>query len=312
MRHRLIIAAVAVLTVVGATSACSTGSDTTTRPLVVTSTNVWGSVAEAVVGDHGTVKALYTSADGDPHDFTPTAADSAAVGDADIVLINGGHYDEYLADAKKSSTATVIDVASLIGMHDDEHEHGDHGDHRGHRHSADSANEHVFYDLTAVGKAAAALADALSRQAPEHAADYRRNAAAFATQLDGLKAKVGEIAARHRGTKVAQTEPLAGYLISAAGLVDASPPAFTAAVANGQTPSAADRAKLDDLLTSRTAKALLYNTQAADSVTLAVRATAEKSGVPVVTLTESLSVGVTSYIQWQGAQIDALARALEK
>ena len=73
-----------------------------------------------------------------------------------------------------------------------------------------------------------------------------------------------------------------------------------------------DGAKLDDLLTSRTARVLLYNTQAVDPVTAAVRATAEKSGVPVVTLTESLPAGVTSYLVWQGSQIDALARALDK
>ena len=145
---------------------------------------------------------------------------------------------------------------------------------------------------------------------PAHAADYRRNAAAFGKQLDDLQGKLAGISARHRGAKVAQTEPLAGYLITAAGLVDASPPGFTAAVENGQSPSAADRAKLEDLLTSHTAKALLYNAQAVNPVTTAVADTARRAGVPVVTLTESLPVGVTTYAQWQGAQIDALARAL--
>ena len=128
--------------------------------------------------------------------------------------------------------------------------------------------------------------------------------------LPALQGKLAGISARHRGAKVAQTEPLAGYLITAAGLVDASPPGFTAAVENGQSPSAADRAKLEDLLTSHTAKALLYNAQAVNPVTTAVADTARRAGVPVVTLTESLPVGVTTYAQWQGAQIDALARAL--
>lgn len=324
MRHRrrwsaAIVAA--LITTTAALSGCSDGaSDSTRRPLVVTSTNVWGAVAGEIVGANGTVKALYTSADGDPHDFTPSAADSAAVADADIVLINGGHYDEYLAKAKKSPSASVIDAAALIGVgdghdHDDDHGDDDHGkDDHGkddHAHSTDGANEHVFYNLTAVRKTADALAEALSRHSPGHAADYRRNAAAFGKQLDGLQAKISAIATRHRGTKVVQTEPLAGYLIAAAGLVDASPRAFTAAVENGQSPSAADRAKLEDLLTSHTAKALLYNAQAANSVTSAVADTARKSGVPIVTLTESLPTGVTTYAQWQDGQIDALARALD-
>lgn len=316
-RHSLIAAATAAgLIATAALSGCSTGSGNDSpvvRPLIVTSTTVWGSVAQAIVGDRGTVRALYTTPDGDPHDFTPSAADSASVSDADIVLMNGGHYDEYLAKAKKSPTATVIDAAALIGVGD----RPGGQDRDGHdtarpEHSADSANEHVFYNLTAVRRSADALAAALAEHAPDHAADYRRNAADFGRQLDGLVGKLDGIAARHSGTRVAQTEPLAGYLIAAAGLVDASPPAFTAAVENGQSPSAADRAKLDDLLTSRTARVLLYNTQAVDPVTAAVRATAEKSGVPVVTLTESLPAGVTSYLVWQGSQIDALARAFDK
>ena len=205
---------------------------------------------------------------------------------------------------------------SLIGVgdgaHDEGHGDGGHDDdgHADHPRSSDGANEHVFYSLTAVRKTADALAVALARHSPAHAADYRRNAAAFGKQLDDLQGKLAGISARHRGAKVAQTEPLAGYLITAAGLVDASPPGFTAAVENGQSPSAADRAKLEDLLTSHTAKALLYNAQAVNPVTTAVADTARRAGVPVVTLTESLPVGVTTYAQWQGAQIDALARAL--
>ncbi|GAB09691.1 putative ABC transporter substrate binding protein [Gordonia araii NBRC 100433] len=339
MRHpRRVVAATAAsgLALVAVLSGCSgSGDSTVTRPYVVTSTNVWGSVAEAVVGDHGTVKSLYTSPDGDPHEFTPSAADSASVADADIVLINGGHYDEYLSKAKKSDSATVIDASELLGIKDDDHAghaHGDeghedgdheggdhgheaHGDdhgHEGHAHDDGSPNEHVFYNLTAVRKSADALANALAKRAPDHAADYRRNATDFGKQLDGLQGKLNAISAKHKGTKVAQTEPLAGYLIEAAGLVDASPRAFIMAVENGQSPSAADRAKLDDLLTSRIAKALIYNTQSADAVTAAVRTTAERSGVPLVTLTESLPAGVTTYVQWQGAQIDALAAALDK
>ncbi|MFT3901071.1 MAG: zinc ABC transporter substrate-binding protein [Gordonia sp. (in: high G+C Gram-positive bacteria)] len=330
MRHplRLVAAvAIAVLALAAALTGCSTDSDkNVTRPLVVTSTNVWGSVAQAVVGEHGTVKALYSSPDGDPHEFTPSAADSAQISDADVVLMNGAHYDQYLADAtKRTRTVAIVDAAALLGIesHDDDHDHDghdhdhdghDHGDDHdhGHTHSADAPNEHVFYSLSAVRKAADKLADELATKAPDHAADYRRNAAAFGVQLDGLQAKLAAIAAKHRGARVAQTEPLGGYLLAAAGITDAAPPAFTNAVANGQSPSAADRAKMDDLLTSKTVKALVYNTQSTDAVTDSVRATAEKAGVPVVNFSESLPAGVTSYIDWQGKQIDALAQALDK
>lgn len=307
------IAAGAALLLAAAVSGCSSTDNSNTSPatgpVIVTSTDVWGAIAKSVAGDHATVKVLFTSATGDPHEFTPSAADSAQIADANIVLLNGAHYDQYLTDAQKGKDATVIDAAALAGITGDDHadEHGAHV-----HHGSEQPNEHVFYNFTAVRRVSDALADALSKRAPDHAADFRRNAEGFGKEIDGLQAKVDAIAAKHRGTKVVQTEPLGGYLLQAAGLVDAAPPAFTAAVEEGESPSAADRAALDDLLTSHTAKALLYNAQSTDDVTVAVRTTAEKAGVPVVTMTETLPQGVTSYTQWQGAQIDALAQALDK
>lgn len=286
---------------------CSSGNQNSSsdgKPTVVTSTNVWGAVASAVAGDKATVTSLYTTSDGDPHEFEPSAADTATVADADIVVLNGGHYDAYMEDAVRDSDATTVNAYDLLyGDHADD-QGGDHADDHGHH------NEHVFYNLAVVGQVATEVADALAAKEPADADVFRANAATFNTQITELRGKLADIKKAHNGAKVAQTEPLAEYLLTEAGLVDVAPPGFTAAVEDGQSPAAADRAEMEDLLTSHAAQALIYNSQAVDSVTEALLSTADSANVAVVKFTETLPDGVTSYIDWQRAQIGALSTAL--
>ncbi|ALG85895.1 metal ABC transporter solute-binding protein, Zn/Mn family [Gordonia phthalatica] len=290
--RRALLALLALLTAAVATAcAGSDGPVATDKPVVVTSTDVWAAVASAVGGEHADVRALYSSPDGDPHEFEPSSADTARVQDANLILMNGGHYDEFLAQAAEGAKGAKV-VADEVRV------------------DKSRGNEHVFYDLAAVADTAKAVAEELATIAPVNAEHYRANAAKFVEQIDGLRASLADIKKKHAGTEVVSTEPLAVALLTDAGLVDIAPSGFVDAVEEGQSPSAADRATFDDLLTSRRARVLIYNTQAVDSSTKAVLATAGKAGVPVVQFTETLPEGVTDYIAWQRAQIDALAKAL--
>lgn len=297
--------------------ACSSddGPAETDHPSVVASTDVWGSVAAAVGGEHAEVTSLFNSPGADPHEFEPSMADTAQIEDADVLVYNGGHYDAYVETAAESSKALQVNAASLLpggveslGGHD--HEDGDEDEHAGHDHSHDGANEHVFYDLALVGQVADKVADALAEVSPMNAQYYRDNAVTFNEGISGLRGRLAAIKKAHDGTDVAATEPLSSYLLDEAGLVDIAPPAFTAAVENGQSPSAADVATFTDLLQNRKAAALLYNTQAVDPATQTVLQIARRSDVPVVELTESLPSGVTDYLAWQSAQIEQLEQAL--
>ncbi|ROZ98895.1 metal ABC transporter solute-binding protein, Zn/Mn family [Gordonia sp. OPL2] len=298
-----------------ALAGCSGGDDggaSSGTPTVVTSTNVWGSVASAVAGDKATVTTLYTNAEGDPHEFEPSAADTAKVSDADVVVLNGGGYDAYMEKAVEGSDIPTIDAYDIFqGDHGHDSQAGsDSGDHDHGDHDHGDQNEHVFYDLPVVAEVATDLANTLAEKDPANADAYRANAEAFGTKITGLRDDLATIKKDHDGTEVAQTEPLAGYMLAEAGLVDASPAGFTQSVEEGQSPSAADRAALEDLLTSKTVHAFIYNTQAVDSVTEAMLSVAERSGVPVVKFTETLPDGTTDYVAWQQSQIDALSAAL--
>ncbi|MEO9326825.1 metal ABC transporter solute-binding protein, Zn/Mn family [Gordonia aurantiaca] len=311
MRRTLLAAAgalsAAVLVLAGCSGESGAGDGT---PSVVTSTDVWGSVASAVAGDKATVTAIYTGAEGDPHEFEPSAADTAKIADADVIVMNGGHYDSYMEQAAQNSAATVVDAHDLLGG--EAHgsgEHEEHDDHATHHHEGEQ-NEHVFYDLPVVAEVAEKIADALAEQDPANAETYRANAETFTTGIDELRTELDAIRNAHDGAKVAQTEPLAGHLLAEAGLVDAAPAGFTQAVEEGQSPSAADRAAMQDLLADRGVRALIYNVQAVDPVTEAMLGVARKAGVPVVDFTETLPDGVSDYLTWQRGQIDDLAAAL--
>lgn len=308
--------AAAVLTLAGcAGSDASRDTPADGTPRVVASTDVWGSVAAAVAGDRAEVVSLYNSPDGDPHEFEPSAADTATVADADVIVFNGGHYDAYMEQAAETNdSAIVVNAAEIAGLDTGHgHDHGEEGhDHEGHDHGHDHENEHLFYDLPVVAQVARAIADALEVKAPDTAPDFAEDAASFEARLNELRGRLADLHQRYRGTKVAQTEPLAGYLLQAAGLDDVAPTDFTAAVEEGQSPSAAARAAMEDLLRDGTARVLIYNAQAVDPVTESLLGVARQAGVPVVTMTESLPEGVDDYIDWQSAQIDALTAALAR
>lgn len=278
------------------------------RPTIVTSTNVWGSVARAVAGAEADVTSIYTGTD-DPHEFEPSAADSATVADADVIVMNGGHYDAYMEEAAKSGRASTIDAFGIF--ENDEHGADEHGaDHQGGGHDHGAMNEHVFYNLTVVGQVATRIAEELGKKSPAHATAFTDNAKKFNEGITGLRGSLTAIRNAHKGAKVAQTEPLAGYLLDEAGIIDAAPAGFTNAVEEGQSPSAADRAQMEDLLTTHAVRALVYNTQAVDPVTEALLGIAGTARVPVLRFTETLPEGIDDYVSWQRGQIDALSAAL--
>jgi zinc/manganese transport system substrate-binding protein len=303
----------------GVVAGCSSDDAGTTsdgKVDVVASTDVWGAVASAIGGEHAQVTALYTSPDGDPHEFEASAKDTAKVADAGVVVLNGGHYDAYMEEAPKGPDAIVVNAFDL--MEGAEHSEGDGHDHaegeaheeEGHDHAPGAVNEHVFYNLTVVGDVADKIANALSEKDSANEQYYRDNAGTFNKQIADLQTQLAAIKATDSGARVAQTEPLAGYLLAEAGLEDVTPAGFQDAVEAGQSPSARDVAATQDLLRDRSVRALVYNTQAVDESAKGLLDIASASGVPVVDFTETLPAGVTDYIAWQRANVETLTSAL--
>ncbi|MBC2641752.1 MULTISPECIES: metal ABC transporter solute-binding protein, Zn/Mn family [unclassified Rhodococcus (in: high G+C Gram-positive bacteria)] len=291
------------------------GSDTTgDGPLtVVASTNVWGSVAQAVAGDKVDVTSIITEPSSDPHSFEASPADAAKLTDASLIVYNGGGYDHFVDDiiGTGNSDQLTVNAFDLLegGAHAGEDEHADGGDSpEGHDHG--DVNEHVWFDVDTVDATAQSIADKLGQLDPDNADAYKANAATFHGQLEQISTITDGVAAAHPDAPVAQTEPIAYYLLQSAGLKDVTPPDFTSAIENGNDPAPAAIAATRQLLTDKQVQALVYNVQTQDRVTQDVRATAESAGIPVVEVTETLPEGL-DYIQWQTNTAESLAAALQ-
>ena len=265
---------------------------------VVTSTDVWGSVVETVAGDTVEVTTLIDDPSADPHSYESTPADAAAVTDADLVVFNGGGYDEFMAeilgtlDGKR--TVHAVELA----------EGGE-----GHAHEG-AANEHVWYELPAVQAVAAQVAEELGRLLPEQAGTFTANAAAFRAEIDTIAVQLAAIGQANPGGRVALTEPIASYLIEDAGLTDVTPAEFLEAVEEETDPPAAAVAATRQLMSGNQVRALIYNPQTKTPVTEQVRSDAVAAGVPVVEMTETLPAG-REYVSWMAEQVEALSSALE-
>jgi zinc/manganese transport system substrate-binding protein len=260
---------------------------------IVASTDVWGSVASAVAGQHASVKSVETGASADPHSFEATPADIAEISDASLLVYNGGGYDHWVDDVLASDPEIdAVDAYSLRGTQGRD-------------------NEHVFYDLGIAKAVAEEIAKRLAAIDSAHADEYRSNATQFGKQADDIAASERAIGNAHPSDSVVATEPVAYYLLRNAGIADRTPPGFASAVEEGDDPAPADVAAMLDLINSHQVSVLLFNPQTETAATKQIEDAAQRASLPVVTVTETLPQGM-DYLTWQRDTVEQLAAQFDK
>jgi len=347
LRPAALVAGLAALSL--GLSACGSGQvDAPTSPdipqtAIVASTDAWGAVARAVGGNYVQVESIIDSPNVDPHGYEATPQDALTVGDAQLILMNGGGYDAFMTGliASSGNQAPVVDAVEVSGLegadeaghahegeaghaheeeaghaHEDEaghdHAHEDEaGGHEGHDHGA--FNEHVWYSLPTVQQVAQQLADRLAEIDPSAAEYFRSNAQAVSGGIAQLTSKATDIGRSHPDARVVVTEPVPDYLLESAGLENVTPQEFSSAVEEGTDPPAAVVAQTLDLFRNQPpADVLIVNSQTESASTDQVRAAAEQAGVPVVEMSETLPEGVDDYVQWMNGNLDELNAALSQ
>ncbi|MBF4613976.1 metal ABC transporter solute-binding protein, Zn/Mn family [Curtobacterium sp. VKM Ac-1376] len=303
MRNRLLalplVAGAAALALTGCATSSASGeasSDGTIK--VVASTNVYGSIVETIGGDAVSVTSILDDPSQDPHSFESSARTQLAVSKADLLIENGGGYDDFmttLADASDTK-ADTINVVKLSGLD----KGGD-----------TEFNEHVFYSYPTMVKLVDEVTKELSALDEGSQDAFEENADALTTKLEDLKSQTDAVKQQDAGDKVAYTEPVPGYLFDAMGLENETPDAFSEAIEeDDDVPPAALRDTLA-LFTSGGVRLLAYNDQTSSPETEQVQKAAEENDVPVVGVTETLPEG-QDYVSWQQANIDAVKAALQK
>ncbi|MBK1785215.1 metal ABC transporter solute-binding protein, Zn/Mn family [Prauserella cavernicola] len=333
--RRLLVTAPAVSVLVLGLTACGSDGDSGGQPgedgriSVVASTNVWGSVVEAVGGGKVSVLPIIEDPSADPHSYQASAEDAADVQSAQLLVYNGGGYDEFFEQlAGQASDAEPVvayegeghshgeegDEGEHAGEHGDEHggEHAEEGAEGDHGHDHGDGNEHVWYDLEVVSEVADKVAARLGELDAGSKQTFTDNAEAFKSELADLTTRIEQLGAEHPGTKVVATEPVAQYLLDTAGITDATPHAFAEAVENETDVPVAAQQEVTELVSSKQVQAVVNNSQTVTPVTEKVIGTAKDAGVPVVDVTETLPEGTTDYIAWMNEQVEALSGALGK
>ncbi|WP_432497639.1 metal ABC transporter solute-binding protein, Zn/Mn family [Kineococcus auxinigenes] len=276
----------------GDDTAASTTDGTTT---VVASTDVYGSIAEAIAGDAATVTSIVDDPSADPHSYEADTRTQLALSRADVVVENGGGYDDFVAtmlDAADGADPVVVNAVELSG-----------------KDAGGEFNEHVWYDVPTVRKVADAIEAALAEASPADAATFEANAAALDAQLAQLEQRIAEAAATTSGAPVVVTEPVPGYLLDALGAQDRTPEGFSEAIEEETDVPADVLRETLALFPDGRVRALVHNEQTTGPQTERVLQAAQTADVPVVPVTETLPEG-EDYVSWMSANVDAVVSAL--
>ncbi|MEP7178327.1 MAG: zinc ABC transporter substrate-binding protein [Pseudonocardiales bacterium] len=293
VRQRL-VAALSACGLLGLAACGSVTSRSGDKIGVVAAENFWGDIAAQIGGDRVAVASLIRDAV-DPHEYESTVDDAAAVSGAKVVLVNGLGYDDFmrkLVAASPSGHRTVITVSDIVDV-------------RG-----ANQNPHLWYDPTYVIEAARAIEAVLAKASPRDARTFRANLEICLHREQQVVDIIDQIRAKYAGYAVAYTERVPGYLVSAAGLKLETPLSFSLSLEDGNDPSPRDNAAFERALTDRTVRVLIYNDQVADSMTKHLRDLATRSGVPVVSMTETMPSTEPNLQTWQAHQAGALLAAL--
>jgi zinc/manganese transport system substrate-binding protein len=268
---------------------------------VVASTDVWGDVAKQVAGSvaGGTVQitSIITDPAADPHSYEADTQNLLALSKADVVVENGGGYDDFVDTMLKSAdnpSATVLNAVDISGKTPP---------------SVGGLNEHVWYDFPTVREVAGQIAAAFAAADPPDAATFRSNAAAFDQKVTGLEQTEAAINRAHAGDGVAITESVPMYLLQACGLTNRTPEEFSKAIEDGTGVSPTVLQQTEDLFTHHTVRLLAYNEQTSGPETEAVLKAARANSVPVIPVTETLPTS-QDYLSWMRGNLSAIRAAL--
>jgi zinc/manganese transport system substrate-binding protein len=296
---RLVVIPVVALVALAAGAGCSSSSAGSAggRVKVVAAENFWGSIAAQIAGNAADVTSIISNPDADPHDYEPTAQDARTLATAGLVIENGIGYDGWaqkLLDANPTSGRAVLDVGKLVGV-------------------PNGGNPHQWYSETSVMKVIRAISSELQRIDPKHRADYERNTSAYLSKgLAEYTSLVTQIKNKYAGTPIGASESIVTLLAETTGLKMLTPESFLDAVAEGNEPTAADKATVDAQIRGKQIKVFVFNSQNSTPDVQRLVDAARTAGIPVTTVTETLTPAGATYQAWQARELRALLAALDK
>ncbi|MER6223431.1 zinc ABC transporter substrate-binding protein [Streptomyces sp900105755] len=303
----VLVTATAALTAVTAT-ACSTSSSNTSDTAatgsssgktiqVVAAENFWGSIASQLGGSHVKVDSIITNPSTDPHDYEPTAADARTVAGAQYAVVNGIGYDAWadkLLASNPGSGRTELKVGDLVGI-------------------KPGGNPHRWYSPGNVHQVIEKITADYKKIDPADASYFDQQKTAFETKtLAGYNQLIADIKAKYAGTPIGASESIVTPLADGLGLKMLTPETFLDAMSEGSDPTAQDKATIDRQIKSKQIKIYVYNSQNSTPDVQAQVKAAKAEGIPVATVTETLTPAGATFQQWQTTELQGIEQALAK
>jgi len=259
---------------------------------IVAAENFYADIAAQIGGESVSTRAILTNPDQDPHLFEASPSVASDLQSADLVILNGAGYDEWMAKllaATPQSTRQTLNVGMLTGA-----KNGD--------------NPHLWYDLGRIDATGREIAARLSALDPANTAQFAANLAKFTVSLADVRGRIDRFTAAHAGAEIIASEPVFGYMASALNL-KMHGEKFALAIMNNSEPAVSDVAGFESDLTSHRVAALLFNAQASSPTVDRLKSVALAAHIPIVAITETEPAGM-SYQTWMTSQLDALDKAL--
>ncbi|AZO58177.1 metal ABC transporter substrate-binding protein [Mesorhizobium sp. M1A.F.Ca.IN.022.07.1.1] len=226
-------------------SAFATSSAFAAPLKVVASFTVIADFAKNVGGDRVNITTI-VGPDGDAHVYEPTPADAVAMAGADVVLVNGLHFEGFLqrlvdTSATKATIVTLTKGVTPIAFKP-EFADADAAEGAGTGGGKTVNDPHAFQSIANAKIYVKNIADAFCAADSAGCDSYKANAAAYTQKLDALEGEVtAAIQAIPEAKRVVITSHDAfGYFEHAYGLTFLAPQG----ISTDSEPSAADVAKL--------------------------------------------------------------------
>jgi len=277
---------------------------------VATSTNVWASVIELIGGEWVEVSAIITEPLQDPHSYEASARDQLAINDAELVVANGGGYDEFMEVLLAATEGDKVFLELVEGGHSHTEDEAAHAEEEAHTDEHDHGNEHIWYDLELVAEAAEHIAEAITELRPEAFESVTANYDFFISELANLELRVEALRERSLGTAVIALEGVGNLMLEHAGFENITPEALANAIEEEREVPAAALDQAQSLLAGKVAGLLVVNAQMLDQVSERLIQTAEANQVPVVTLSEIIPDPELDYLDWMAMVLDQLQEAV--
>jgi zinc/manganese transport system substrate-binding protein len=262
---------------------------------VVAAENEYGNVAAQIGGTDVSVTSVESNPNTDPHSYEVSPDVAQEIGSAQVVVQNGIGYDDFMSkieSASPNAARHVLIVQQLLGLPDS------------------TPNPHLWYDPTTMPKVADALAADYAAIQPDHAAYFRVNAATFIASLNPWLQALAQFKAQYGGTPVATTEPVADYMLAAAGADNLTPFRLQADIMNGVDPSPQDLSQQTALFQQHKVTVFVYNEQVTDALTQSFITAAQAAHIPVIGVYETMPTPGFTYQSWMLAEVSALTNAV--